>query len=52
MSTNTLRAAPRAKFGDRQYRITRDDEIHVYGTMPNTNATGWYVERLIRLDVL
>lgn len=24
------------------YRITRDNEIHAYGIMPNTNQTGWY----------
>lgn len=25
------------------YRITRDNEVHFYGTMPNTNQTGWYL---------
>lgn len=25
-----------------KYRITRDGEVHFYGTMPNTNITGWY----------
>ena len=36
---NTLRNA----FGPRQYRITAKGEIHVCGTMPNTNETGWYL---------
>ena len=46
MSTVTisaLRAALRAQFGARQYRITQDGDIHVRGTMPNTGQTGWYL---------
>lgn len=39
----TIRAALINEFGARQYRITRDGEIHVYGTMPNTNTVGWYL---------
>lgn len=27
---------------DARYRITRNAEIHFYGTIPNTNTTGWY----------
>lgn len=42
-TVTTLRNALRTKFGARQYRITRDGEIHVHGTMPNTNQTGWYL---------
>ena len=42
-SINTIRAALRTLFGARQYRITRDGEIHVHGTMPNTNQVGWYL---------
>ena len=38
-----LRRILRQAFGDRHYRITRDGEVHVYGQMPNTNATGWYL---------
>lgn len=38
-----LRRKLRAALGDRRYRITRDDELHVYGTMPNTNKVGWYL---------
>ena len=26
----------------KNYRITKDNEIHAYGIMPNTNKTGWY----------
>ena len=26
-----------------RYRITRDGEIHRYGSMPNTNQIGWYL---------
>ena len=36
-----LRALLRRDHGARQYRITRDDEVHVYGVMPNTNIVGW-----------
>lgn len=43
MSSTKLRRALRAKFGSRKYRLTRDDYVHVYGRMPNSNVTGWYV---------
>lgn len=44
MSTITaIRTALRNEFGTRKYRITRDGDIHVYGTMPNTNTVGWYL---------
>lgn len=26
----------------RNYKITSDGTIHVYGRMPNTNQVGWY----------
>lgn len=39
----TLRAALRAKFGTGQYRITRNDEVHVYGLMPNARDVGWWL---------
>jgi hypothetical protein len=42
-SIKTIRSALIAKFGERQYRITRSGEIHVFGTMPNTNSIGWYL---------
>lgn len=42
-SITSIRAALISTFGARQYRITRDGEIHVYGTMPNTNTVGWYL---------
>lgn len=32
------------KFGPRNYRITANDEVHVYGPMPSANhITGWYL---------
>ncbi len=39
----TLRAALRARFGAGQYRITRNDEVHVYGLMPNSQTVGWWL---------
>lgn len=42
-SVKTLRAALVDKFGTRQYRITQEGQIHVHGTMPNTNQVGWYL---------
>jgi hypothetical protein len=39
---NAIRQALRREFGDRQYRITRDGEIHVYGPMTNAeHIIGW-----------
>ena len=26
-----------------KYRITSNSEVHFYGTMPNSNVTGWYL---------
>jgi hypothetical protein len=26
-----------------KYRITKDGEVHFYGTMPNSNTVGWYL---------
>ena len=37
------RAALRNAFGAGKYRITRGGEIHVYGRMPNSIKTGWYL---------
>ncbi len=39
----TLRAALRAKYGAGRYRITRNDEVHVYGLMPNACIVGWWL---------
>ena len=48
----TLRAALRAKYGAGRYRITRhlsykgwsrNDEVHVYGLMPNARDVGWWL---------
>lgn len=43
MTVTAIRAALRNEFGPRKYRITSSGEIHVYGTMPNTNREGWYL---------
>ncbi len=45
-----IRRALIAKFGERQYRITRDGDIHVHGRMPNTNIDGWYLYGWIHDD--
>ncbi len=39
----TLRAALRAKYGARQYRITSSGDIHIYSQMPNSTVTGWWL---------
>jgi hypothetical protein len=39
----TLRAALRAKYGTSNYRITQNDEVHVYGLMPNSQTVGWWL---------
>lgn len=36
-----IRAA--AEDRDCKYRITADGAVHFYGTMPNTNQTGWWL---------
>lgn len=43
MTIKQIRAALRTAFGAQQYRITATGEIHVRGTMPNTNTAGWYL---------
>ena len=43
MNIAQIRNALRNAFGSRQYRITASGEIHVCGTMPGTNQTGWYL---------
>ena len=58
IEASAIRQLLRSEFGARKYRITRDGEIHVHGTMPNTNRTGWYLygcidsaETLARLGI-
>lgn len=38
-----LRALLRRDYGAGKYRITRNDEVHAYGRMPNSIETGWYL---------
>lgn len=43
MSTKQIRNALCKMFGARNFRITRDGEIHTKGVLPNTGCEGWYV---------
>ena len=43
MTHTKLRDALRAKYGPRCYRITRTDEVHVYGPMPHSQVVGWWL---------
>ena len=38
-----LRAALRARYGAGRYRITENDEVHIYSLMPNCNIIGWWL---------
>ena len=38
-----IRTAVKSIFGSKNARVTRNGEIHVRGTMPNTNQVGWYL---------
>jgi hypothetical protein len=38
-----LREALRAKYGARNYRIDRNDLVHVYGPMPNSQNVSWWL---------
>ena len=42
ISTSAIRKSLRAKFGARQYRITKDGEIHVFGSPTGHVLTSWY----------
>jgi len=39
----TLRAALRAQYGVNHYRITQNDEVHIYGLMPNARIVGGWL---------
>jgi len=41
MTITEIRKILRDTYGARQYRITWNGEIHVYGQFPNTNLEGW-----------
>ena len=41
-TTQTLRKALREQFGKRNFKITRTNEVHVYGPMPHSNIVGWW----------
>ena len=38
-----VRAAVKIIFGAKNARVAKNGEVHVKGTMPNTNQTGWYL---------
>ena len=38
-----LREALRAKYGARNYRIDRNDQVYVYGRYPNSHSVGWWL---------
>lgn len=38
-----VRAAVKTIFGAKNAIVTQNGEVHVKGTMPNTNQTGWYL---------
>ena len=42
-SLNKVRAALRSEFGSRRYQIRGDGNVYVYGRMPNTGMTDWYL---------
>ena len=41
--TMKLRELLRRDYGAGQYRLTKDCDVHVYGKMPNSIVTGWYL---------
>lgn len=43
MTIPELRRTLRSLYGLRNYRITKDRVVYVYGVMPNTNLKRWYV---------
>lgn len=38
-----LRKALRAKYGTRNYRIDRHDQVHIYGAAPNSQIVCWWL---------
>jgi hypothetical protein len=41
--TKKLRELLIRDFGGRNYRLTRHGDVHVFGKMPNSVETGWYL---------
>ncbi len=37
-----LRLALVEKYGKRNYKIDKGDDVHVYSPMPNSNIVGWW----------
>ena len=38
-----VRAAVKTIFGAKNALVTKNGEVHIKGTMPNTNQAGWYL---------
>jgi hypothetical protein len=43
ISRTKLRNGLRTKYGKRNYRIDRNDLVHIYGAMPNSQSVGWWL---------
>lgn len=46
ISRTELRAALRAKYGARKYKILGTagcEQVHIYGLMPNSQTVGWWL---------
>ena len=43
MQKNEIRKMLRELYGSRQYRITRTGQIDVYGQIPHSIVTGWWL---------
>ena len=41
--TAKLRELLRRDYGAGKYRLTKGGDVHVYGKMPNSIVTGWYL---------
>lgn len=38
-----IRTAIKSIFGAKNAKVTKNGEVHVYGVMPNTNQSSWYL---------
>ena len=42
--TRKLRELLRRDYGAGRYRLTKEGEVHIYGQMPNSIVTGWWLK--------
>jgi len=47
-AAKSARAYVAARSGVERVHITKDGEVHAYGTMPNTTQTGWYLAGTVK----